>query len=150
MKPKNWPWGKRRKEKREWGNMSLLGLAELFPNWMFSAGLQQLCKWWGYSATYSSLPDIPPAGRALRSTCAVSSFPQLLIQVQRMVWEEEWWCNLLHAVSGHRPSISWFLLAGVLVSAGIESIFFLVAGIVLCFGFSMRIMLITHCCFSCF
>ena len=32
----------------------------------------------------------------------------------------------------------------VLVSAGIELIFFLVAGIVLCFGFSRRIMLITH------
>jgi len=32
----------------------------------------------------------------------------------------------------------------VLVSAGIESIFFLVVGIVLCFGYSMRIMLITH------
>ena len=31
-----------------------------------------------------------------------------------------------------------------LVSAGIELIFFLVAGIVLCFGFSMRRMLITH------
>ena len=32
----------------------------------------------------------------------------------------------------------------VLVSAGIELIFFLVAGTVLCFGFSVRIMLITH------
>ena len=32
----------------------------------------------------------------------------------------------------------------VLVSAGIELIFFLVAGIVLCFGFSRKIMLITH------
>ena len=32
----------------------------------------------------------------------------------------------------------------VLVSAGIELIVFLVAGIVLCFGFSMRRMLITH------
>ena len=32
----------------------------------------------------------------------------------------------------------------VLVSAGIELIFFLVAGTVLCFGFSMRRMLITH------
>jgi len=32
----------------------------------------------------------------------------------------------------------------VLVSAGIELIFFLVADIVLCFGFRMRIMLITH------
>ena len=32
----------------------------------------------------------------------------------------------------------------VLVSARIELIFFLVAGIVLCFGFRMRIMLITH------
>ena len=31
----------------------------------------------------------------------------------------------------------------VLVSAGIELIFFLVAGTVLCFGFSVRIMLIT-------
>ena len=35
-------------------------------------------------------------------------------------------------------------IACVLVSAGIELIFFLVAGIVLCFGFSMRIMLIAH------
>ena len=33
---------------------------------------------------------------------------------------------------------------GVLVSAGIEIIFFLVAGTVLCFRFSMKIMLITH------
>ena len=32
----------------------------------------------------------------------------------------------------------------VLVSARIELIFFLVAGIVLCFGFSVRRMLITH------
>ena len=37
----------------------------------------------------------------------------------------------------------------VMVLAGIEIIFFTVAGIVLCFGFSMRIMLITHRCFSC-
>ena len=37
----------------------------------------------------------------------------------------------------------------VLISAGIELIFFLVAGTVLCFGFRMRIMLITHRCFSC-
>ena len=34
--------------------------------------------------------------------------------------------------------------APVLVLAGTELMFFLVAGIVLCFGFSMRIMLITH------
>jgi len=32
----------------------------------------------------------------------------------------------------------------VLVVAGIELIFFLVAGIVLCLGFRVRIMLITH------
>ena len=38
-------------------------------------------------------------------------------------------------------------LGDVLVSAGIELIFFLVAGIVLCFGFSRRIMLVTHWCF---
>ena len=37
---------------------------------------------------------------------------------------------------------------GVLVSAGMELIFFLVAGIVLSFGFSMRRMLITHGCFQ--
>jgi len=36
----------------------------------------------------------------------------------------------------------------VLVLAGIELIFFVVAGIVLCFGFRMRIMLITHWGFS--
>jgi len=30
-----------------------------------------------------------------------------------------------------------------------ELIFFPIAGIVLCFGFRMRIMLITHRCFSC-
>ena len=35
-------------------------------------------------------------------------------------------------------------IPGVLVSAGIELIFSLVAGIALWFGFSMRIMLITH------
>ena len=33
---------------------------------------------------------------------------------------------------------------GVLVSARTELIFFLVAGIVLCFGFSRKVMLITH------
>ena len=33
---------------------------------------------------------------------------------------------------------------GVLVLAGIKLIFFLVAGIVLCFGFRIRIVLITH------
>ena len=32
----------------------------------------------------------------------------------------------------------------VLVLAGIELFFFIVAGIMLCFGFSMRRMLITH------
>ena len=36
------------------------------------------------------------------------------------------------------------LLLGVLVSAETELIFILVAGIVLCFGFSVRILLITH------
>ena len=35
----------------------------------------------------------------------------------------------------------------VLVSARIELIFFLVAGIVQCFGFSRKTMLITHCWF---
>ena len=35
-------------------------------------------------------------------------------------------------------------LNSVLVLAGIELIFFLLAGIMLCFGFRMRIMLITH------
>ena len=35
-------------------------------------------------------------------------------------------------------------MSAVLVSAGIELIFFLVAGIMLWFGFSMRIMLLTH------
>ena len=37
----------------------------------------------------------------------------------------------------------------VLVSAGTELTLFLVAGTVLCFGFSVRMMLITHWCFSC-
>ena len=45
----------------------------------------------------------------------------------------------------HGPIISFFP-PYVLVSAGIELIFFLVAGIVLCLGSSMRIMLITHRC----
>lgn len=40
-------------------------------------------------------------------------------------------------------------LPSVLISARIELIFFPVAGIVLCFGVSMRMMLITHWCFSC-
>jgi len=35
----------------------------------------------------------------------------------------------------------------VLVSTGTELIFSLAVGTVPCFGFSMRIMLITHCCF---
>lgn len=34
----------------------------------------------------------------------------------------------------------------ILVSAGIESVFFLVAGMVLCFGFQMTIMLVTPVC----
>ena len=42
--------------------------------------------------------------------------------------------------------VTWW---DVLVSAGIELILFLVAGTVLCFGFSVRIMLIIHWCFSC-
>ena len=37
----------------------------------------------------------------------------------------------------------------VLVSAGTELTLFLVAGTVLCFGFSVRMMLITFRCFSC-
>jgi len=37
-----------------------------------------------------------------------------------------------------------FYLSGCLVSAGIELVFFLVAGIVVCFGYSTRMMLITH------
>ena len=37
-----------------------------------------------------------------------------------------------------------FVSQGVLVLAGIELIFFLVAGIVLCFGFGTRRMLIMH------
>ena len=36
------------------------------------------------------------------------------------------------------------ILINQVVSAGIELIFFLVAGAVLCFGFGVRIMLITH------
>jgi len=36
----------------------------------------------------------------------------------------------------------------VLVSAGVELIFFLVAGVVLCFGFGMKIMFITYRCFQ--
>ncbi|KAK4818704.1 hypothetical protein QYF61_017925 [Mycteria americana] len=40
-----------------------------------------------------------------------------------------------------RPHLGYCV---VLVSAGIELIFFLVAGIILYFGFSMRIMLITY------
>jgi len=35
----------------------------------------------------------------------------------------------------------------VLALAGIELIFFLVAGVVLCFGFGMKIMLIIYWCF---
>ena len=41
------------------------------------------------------------------------------------------------------------VILSVLVSAGTELIFFLVAGTVLCFGFSVRMMLITLRCFSC-
>lgn len=43
---------------------------------------------------------------------------------------------------------SWAFVC-VLVLAGRGLIFFLVAGIVLCFGFRMKIMLITHGWFSC-
>ena len=46
-----------------------------------------------------------------------------------------------HCLLHHVVFISF---PGVLVSAGIELIFFLVAGIVQCFGFSVRIMLITR------
>ena len=45
---------------------------------------------------------------------------------------------------GRRASRMEGRKGGVLVLAGIELIFFLVAGIVLCFGFSVRIMLITR------
>ena len=43
--------------------------------------------------------------------------------------------------------IRWWY--AVLVSAGTELTPFLVAGTALCFGFSVRMMLITHWCFSC-
>lgn len=46
--------------------------------------------------------------------------------------------------SGRVPSAQEYPLMSVLVSAGIDYIFFLVAGEVLCFGFNMRIMLKTH------
>ena len=46
---------------------------------------------------------------------------------------------ILSAVRGSNLGI-WTIMA-VLVLAGIELVFFLVAGIVLCFGFSTRIML---------
>lgn len=42
-----------------------------------------------------------------------------------------------------------FGVSCVLVSSRIELVFFLVTGTVLCFGFSMRIILITHCCLDC-
>ena len=41
------------------------------------------------------------------------------------------------------------LYVGVLVSAGTELAFFLVAGTVLCFGFSVRVMLVALRCFGC-
>lgn len=46
----------------------------------------------------------------------------------------------------------WYGIRGgwVLVSAGIEFIFFLATGTGLCFGFSMRVMLITHWYFGCY
>jgi len=63
---------------------------------------------------------------------------------------------MLFKVSINMLILEWTLAAAaktvfrlVLVSAGIELIFFLVADIVLCFGFRMRIMLITHQSFSC-
>lgn len=40
--------------------------------------------------------------------------------------------------------VSLFSLISVLISAGIELIFILLAGTVPCFGFSVRIVLITH------
>jgi len=43
---------------------------------------------------------------------------------------------------------NFVMILFVLVLTGIELIFFLVAGIVLCFGFSMRRMLIMYWCFS--
>lgn len=61
---------------------------------------------------HSPLPHLPLAGWALCRT--VSSFAQLLIQVQMMGWEEQWWCHLLIALAGHRLSVSWFLLVRLL------------------------------------
>ena len=53
----------------------------------------------------------------------------------------KWCCVKRGTITIRRKAI-------VLVSAGIELIFFLVAGILLCFGFSVRRMLITHWCFQ--
>ena len=50
-------------------------------------------------------------------------------------------CYVLNLIRFVAFSLVCFLSA--LVSAGIELIFFLVAGTVLCFGFSVRILLIT-------
>ena len=56
--------------------------------------------------------------------------------------------NLLGSVGpGHDIDGLEYGVDTVLVSAEIELIFFLVAGTVLWFGFSMRIMLITDRCF---
>ena len=78
------------------------------------------------------------------------SFSLLLHCCVCFLWGTElkgvlWGCLLLDCMT---PVIQ-LLLQSVLVSAGIESVFFLVAGTVLCFGFSVRITLITRWCFSC-
>jgi len=75
------------------------------------------------------------------------------------VWTHLVPCTISHKDEApHRPMLcSWLGQSWAssstnpcgLVLAGIELIFFLVAGTGLCFWFSMRIMLITHWSFSC-
>ena len=63
-----------------------------------------------------------------------------------MEWSYTLYENMRLCRSNHVLSSFYDILTGkvgVLVSAGTELTFFLVAGTVLCFGFSVRMMLIT-------
>lgn len=93
-------------------------------------------------STISVLPATPHSVLSI-CLCPASSIPScsvlstLCAQQGLML---SWWLT---------PSLTWQFSPTVLVSAGIDLIFLLLADTVLWFWFSMRTLLVTHWCFSC-
>ena len=70
-------------------------------------------------------------------------FPYIPTSIWSCSWQHWFQKKCCYWADKNFWHLSWFWLGWI------ELIFFLVAGIVLCFGFRMRIMLITYWCFSC-